>query len=122
MKLVARYFLLAWFYALPIAYIVAVYHSTVTIPNVTVHHWTTGWKELGRVVERQATALKPNPAGRFLSSAWTPIIWLPLSRSIPMTPTKFSHATSLENGARGFDYWTAKIDPVGLNALAVDLE
>jgi hypothetical protein len=24
--------------------------------------------------------------------------------------------------ARGFDYWTPKIDPVGLNALAVDLQ
>jgi hypothetical protein len=58
MKLVARYFLLAWFYALPIAYIVAVYQSTVTVPDVAVHDWTTGWKELGRVVEREATAFE----------------------------------------------------------------
>lgn len=122
MKLVARYFLLAWFYALPVVYIVAVYHSTVTIPNVTVHHWTTGWKELGRVVERQATAFEAESGRKvFIVGMDTYNLAAALSFYTDDTHEVFSR-NLVGKGARGFDYWTAKIDPVGLNALAVDLD
>jgi dolichol-phosphate mannosyltransferase len=122
MKLVARYFLLAWFCALPIAYIVAVYHSTVTIPNVTVHHWTTGWKELGRVVERQATAFEAESGRKvFILGMDTYNLAAALSFYTDDTHEIFSR-NLVGRRARAFDYWTAKIDPVGLNALAVDLD
>ena len=122
MKLVARYFLLAWFYALPIAYIVFVYHSTVTIPNVTVHHWTTGWKELGRVVEREATAFEAESGRKvFILGMDTYNLAAALSFYTDDTHEVFSR-NLVGKRARAFDYWRAKIDLVGLNAVAVDLD
>mgnify|MGYP003576543228 CR=1 FL=1 len=122
MKQVARYFLLAWFYALPIVYIVAVYHSTVTIPKVTVHHWTTGWKELGRVVGKEAIAFEAETGNKvFILGLDTYNLAATLSFY-----TDHSHEGFPRNlvgrRARAFDYWTQRIDPVGLNALAVELE
>ena len=122
MKLVARYFLLTWFYALPIVYIVAVYHSTVTIPNVTVHHWTTGWKELGKVVGREAIAFEAEAGQKvFILGMDTYNLASALSFYTDDTHEVFSR-NLVGKGARAFDYWTQKIDPVGLNALAVALE
>jgi dolichol-phosphate mannosyltransferase len=122
MRLVARYFLLAWFYALPIIYVVAVYHSTVTIPNFTVHHWTTGWKELGRVVGREASAFEAEAGKKvFIMGMDTYNLAAALSFYADDTHEVFSR-NLVGRRARSFDYWTQKIDPVGLNALAVDLE
>jgi dolichol-phosphate mannosyltransferase len=122
MKLVARYFLLAWFYALPIAYLVAVYHATVTIPNVTVHHWTTGWKELGKVVERQATAFEAESGRKvFILGMDTYNLAAALSFYTDDTHEVFSR-NLVGKRARAFDYWTAKIAPMGFNAIAVDFD
>ena len=122
MKRVARYVLLAWFYALPITYIVAVYHSTVTIPRVTVHRWTTGWKELGRIVGREAIALEAEAGKKvFILGMDTYNLAAALSFYTDDTHEVFSR-NLVGKGARGFDYWTAKIDPRGLNAVAVNLE
>jgi dolichol-phosphate mannosyltransferase len=122
MKLVARYFLLACFGVWPIAYIVAVYHSTVTIPNVAVHHWTTGWKELGRVVGREAMAFEAEGGKKvFILGMDTYNLAASLSFYTDETHEVFSRNV-VGRRARAFDYWTQKIDPVGLNALAVDFE
>jgi dolichol-phosphate mannosyltransferase len=122
MKLVARYFLLVWFYALPITYIVAVYHSTVTIPHVPVHHWTTGWKELGRVVGKEAMAFEAEADKKvFILGMDTYNLAAALSFYTDDTHEVFSR-NLVGKGARGFDYWIAETDPRGLNALAVDLD
>ena len=121
-RTVARYFLLVWFYALPITYIAAVYHSTVTIPRITVHHWTTGWKELGKVVEREATDFEAKSGRKvFILGMDTHYLAAALSFYTDGTQKVFSR-NLVGRSARGFDYWTPKIDPVGLNALAVDLQ
>jgi dolichol-phosphate mannosyltransferase len=122
MKRVARYVLLAWFYALPITYIVAVYHSTVTIPRVAVHRWTTGWKELGRIVGREAIALEAEAGKKvFILGMDTYNLAAALSFYADDNHEVFSR-NLVGKGARGFDYWTPKIDPRGLNAVAVNLE
>ena len=122
MKRVARYVLLIWFYALPITYIVAIYHSTVTIPKVTVHRWTTGWKELGRIVGREAIALEAEGGKKvFILGMDTYNLAAALSFYTDDTHEVFSR-NLVGKGARGFDYWTPKIDPRGLNAVAVNLE
>ena len=122
MKRVARYVLLIWFYALPITYIVAIYHSTVTIPKVTVHRWTTGWKELGRIVGREAIALEAEAGKKvFILGMDTYNLAAALSFYTDDTHEVFSR-NLVGKGARGFDYWTPKIDPRGLNAVAVNLE
>jgi dolichol-phosphate mannosyltransferase len=120
MKQIARYFLLAWFWALPMAYIVAVYHSTVTIPNVTVHHWTTGWKELGRVVEREAVDFEADAGQKvFILGMDTYNLAAALSFYTDDSDEVFSR-NLVGRRARAFDYWTQKTNPAGLNALAVD--
>jgi dolichol-phosphate mannosyltransferase len=122
MKLIARYVLLAWFYALPIIYIVAIYHSTVTIPKITVHRWTTGWKELGRIVGREAVAFEAEAGKKvFILGMDTYNLAAALSFYTDDTHEVFSR-NLVGKGARGFDYWTPKIDPRGLNAVAVNLE
>jgi dolichol-phosphate mannosyltransferase len=122
MKLVARYFLLAWFYILPIAYVVAVYHMTVTIPNVPVNPWTTGWKELGKVVGREAIAFEAEGGNKvFILGMHTYHLTAALSFYTDDAHEVFS-SNLVGRHALAFDYWKAKIDPVGLNALAVDFE
>lgn len=122
MALVARYFLLAWFYTLPIIYIVLVYHLTVTIPNVPVLHWTTGWRELGRIVGREAIAFEAEGRNKvFILGIDSYHLTAALSFYTDDTHEVFSR-NLVGRRAQAFDYWAEKIDPVGLNALAVDLE
>ena len=56
--LVARYFLISFFYALPVLYVVAIYHLTLTIPGIPTYSFTTGWKELGEAVGQEARAFE----------------------------------------------------------------
>ena len=121
MKLMARYFLVTWFYALPIIYIVAVYHLTVTIPHIAAHHFTTGWRELGRVVAREATAFEAEGGKKvFLLGMDTHYVAAALSFYTDDTH-QVSSRDLVGRRALAFEYWTPKIDPVGLNALAVDV-
>ena len=87
-----------------------------------MHHWTTGWKELGRVVEREATAFEAESGRKvFIVGMDTYNLAAALSFYTDDTHEVFSR-NLVGKGARGFDYWTQKIDPVGLNAVAVDLD
>ena len=121
MRRFARYLLVTWFYALPIIYIVAVYHAVIPIPRVPVHHWTTGWEELGRVATREATAFEAEGGKKvFLLGVDTHYVAAALSFYTDGTHGVFAR-NLVGRRALAFDYWTPKIDLVGLNALAVDL-
>jgi dolichol-phosphate mannosyltransferase len=120
MKLVTKYFLVTWFYALPIIYIIAVYHLTITIPGIAAHHFTTGWKELGEVVGQEARA--------FEIAGGKKVFLLGLDSHYVAAALSFyaddSHAVFSRNlvgkDALGFEYWTPEIELNGFNALAVD--
>ena len=121
MRQFARYFLVMWFYALPIIYIVFVYHTIVTIPRVTVHHWTTGWEELGRVATREATTFEAESGKKvFLLGMDTHYVAAALSFYTDGTRRVFAR-NLVGRSSLAFDYWAPEIDLVGLNALAVDL-
>lgn len=121
MKLVARYFLVTWFYALPVFYIVAVYHLTITIPGIPVHRFTTGWKELGNAVEQEARAFEITGGKKvFVLGLDSHYLAAALSFYTDDSREVFSRDL-VGKRALAFEYFTPKIDPVGFNALAVDV-
>jgi dolichol-phosphate mannosyltransferase len=117
---VVRYFLLSFFYTLPVLYVVAVYHLTLTIPGIPAHSFTTGWKELGQAVGREARAFEVAGGKKvFLLGLDSHYIAAALSFYSDDSREVFSRNVVGKN-ALAFDYWRPKIDLAGFNALAVD--
>jgi dolichol-phosphate mannosyltransferase len=122
MKTAARYFLIFWFSTLPLLYCVAVYHSTVTLPYVKTHHWTTGWRELGGIVAQEARSFElKNHQKVFLLGMDSHYIASALSFYADETFPVYSR-NLIGRPALAFAYWTPTINLVGLNALAVDIK
>lgn len=117
----ARYFLIFWLSALPLLYCVAVYHSIATLPHVKPHRWTTGWRELGRIVGQEARSFESASNQKvFLLGMDSHYIASALSFYADETHPVFSR-TLVGRSALAFSYWQPVTLPVGLNALAVDL-
>jgi len=117
---VVRYFLLSFFYALPVLYVVAVYHLTLTIPGIPTHSFTTGWKELGEAIGQEARAFEVADGKKvFLLGLDSHYIAAALSFYSDDGREVFSR-NLVGKRALAFEYWTPKIDLVGFNALAVD--
>jgi len=121
MRRFVRYFLVTWFSALPIIYIVFVYHTILTIPHVTVNHWTTGRAELGRVATREATTIESEGGKKvFLLGMDTHYVAAAVSFYTDDTRKVFAR-NLVGRSSLAFDYWVPEIDLVGLNALALNL-
>jgi len=119
-KLLVGYFLVAWFYALPVLYIVTVYHLTLIVPGIPTHSFTTGWEELGEAVDREAQAFEVAGGKKvFLLGLDSHYIAAALSFYSNDHRAVFSR-NLVGQRALAFEYWSPKIDPVGSNALAVD--
>ena len=119
-RLVVRYFLLVWFWALPVIYVAAVFHSTVTLPGVTVHRWTTGWREMGRLTSREADRFEAETGKKvFLLGMDSHYVASALSFYADGSRPVFSR-NLIGKPARAFDYWQA-VEPLGFNGLAVGI-
>lgn len=119
-KLVAGYFLVVWFYALPVLYIVTLYHLTLMIPGIPTYSFTTGWEELGEAVDREAQAFEVDSGKRvFLLGLDSHYIAASLSFYSDDHRTVFSR-NLVGKRALAFEYWPPETNPVGSNALAVD--
>jgi dolichol-phosphate mannosyltransferase len=119
-RLVAGYFLATYFYALPVLYIVAIYHLTLTIPGVPAYSFTTGWKELGEAVDNEAQAFELAGGKKvFLLGLDSHYVAAALSFYSDERREVFSR-NLIGKRALAFEFWPPKIDPVGFNALAVD--
>jgi hypothetical protein len=120
MKVVAKYSLAACLYALPVMYLVAGYHLTA-IPGVRVFRFTTGWKELGKVVGQEAQA--------FEIASGRKVLLLGLDSHYVAAALSFYAGDGREVFSRNlvgkralaFEYWPPKTDLVGFDALAVDI-
>jgi dolichol-phosphate mannosyltransferase len=122
MKTAARYFLTFWLSTLPLIYCVAVYHSIVPLPHVKAHHWTTGWRELGRIVGQEARSFESESNQKvFLLGMDTHYIAAALSFYADEGYPVFSQ-NLIGRTALAFAYWKPIINLVGLNALAVDID
>jgi hypothetical protein len=121
-KLAVGYFLAAWFYALPVLYIVALYHFTLIVPGLPAHSFTTGWKELGQAAEREAQAFEVAGEKKvFLLGLDSHYIAAALSFYSGEQHPVFSR-NLVGQEALAFEFWSPDIDPVGLNALAIDTD
>ncbi len=121
-KLAVRRFLFAWFYALPVLYIVALYHFTVTIPGIPTHSFTTGWQEFGQAVDREAQAFEVTGGKKvFLLGLDSHYIAAALSFYAADQRLVFSR-NLVGKQALAFEYWSPEINPVGSNALAIDTD
>lgn len=119
-KLVAGYFLAGWFYALPVLYIVVIYHLTLTIPGVPAYSFTTGWKELGEAVDNEAQAFELAGGKKvFLLGLDSHYVAAALSFYSDERREVFSR-NLVGKRALAFEFWPPKIALVGFNALAVD--
>ena len=120
-KTAARYFLIFWLSLLPFLYGVALYHSTVTLPYVKTHHWTTGWRDLGRIVGQEARSFELESNQKvFLLGMDSHYIAAALSFYADEAFPVFSR-NLIGRSALAFAYWKPAINPVGLNALAIDI-
>ena len=119
-KLVAGYFLAGWLYALPVLYLVAIYHLTLTLPGIPAHSFVTGWKELGQAVDTEAQALEAAEGRKvFLLGLDSHYIAAELSFYSDGRREVFSRNV-IGKRALAFEFWPPERDPVGFNALAVD--
>ncbi|HEX7231481.1 MAG TPA: hypothetical protein VF452_13880, partial [Candidatus Binatia bacterium] len=121
-KLAVRRFLVAWFYALPVLYVVALYHFTVTLPGIPTHLFTTGWKEFGQAVDREAQAFEVTGEKKvFLLGLDSHYIAAALSFYAGDQHPVFSR-NLVGKQALAFEYWSPDINLLGYNALAIDTD
>jgi dolichol-phosphate mannosyltransferase len=118
----ARWFLIVWWWFLPFMYLGAIYHSIVIFPGVPVHHWTTGWREMGKVVRVEAERLEASGGKRvFLVGLDTHYVASALTFYADGNRPVFSR-NLIGKRALAFEYWRPDVEPLGWNAVAVDLE
>jgi dolichol-phosphate mannosyltransferase len=121
-KLAVKYFLSSSFYLLPVVYIVAVYHLTITIPGIPAFSFTTGWKDLAKEVGQEAQNFEHAEGTKvFLLGLDSHYIAAVLSFYTDDSREVFSR-NLVGKPALAFGYWPPKIDPRGFNALAVDTD
>ena len=121
LRKIAGTFLTLWLSTLPVMFAVAVYHSTVTIPRVPVHHWTTGWRELGKLAGQEAQAFESTTHQRvFLLGMDSHYIASALSFYEDGAYPVFSRNV-IGRPALAFAYWKPMVDLNSYNALAVDI-
>lgn len=120
-KAAARYLLVFWFCSMPLVYVAAIYHSMVTLPGVNVHRWTTGWRELGTIVSGEAQTFETQGGAKvFLMGLDSHYVAASLSFYSDGARPVFSR-NLIGRSALAYTYWRPKIDPKGINALAIDV-
>jgi len=120
-RLIVKCFLVGWFYALPVLYVIAIYHLTLTLPGVAAFRFTTGWKEVGVAIGREARAFElANGKEVFLLGLDSHYTAAALSYYSDGTRHVFSR-NLIGKDALAFEYWRPNIDLTGFNALAVDI-
>jgi len=121
MRIAARRLLVCWLCAMPLLYGVAIYHLTKTLPHVKVHRWTTGWRELGKLVGSHARVLEQESSQKvFLLGLDTHYLASALSFYAEGGYPVFSR-NLIGRPALAFAYWGAATEPRGMNALAIDV-
>jgi dolichol-phosphate mannosyltransferase len=119
---VAGKFVTIWLWALPVMYLGAIYHSIVVFPGVPVHHWTTGWREMGDIVRAEADKLEASDGKRvFLLGLDTHYVASALTFYAGDKHPVFSR-NLVGKRALAFEYWRPDPEPIGWNAVAVDFE
>ena len=109
-------------YGLPIIWVLALFHMTLVIPFVPVNKSITGWRELGKTVEREKATLEiEKDKTTFVFGMDRYNITSELTFYMQDVEDVFSLTRKLRGeNALGFEFWDSRVPLPGSNALAVN--
>ena len=119
-KIAQRKMLVFSLYGLPVLYVLALFHLALVIPFVPVNKSFTGWRELGKTVEREkATIETEKDKTTFILGMDRYDITSELAFYMQDFEDVFSRKL-LGKNALGFEFWDSRVPLPGSNAVAVD--
>jgi dolichol-phosphate mannosyltransferase len=123
-KIAQRKMLVFSLYGPPILYVLALFHLTLVIPFVPVNKSFTGWRELGKTVEREkATIETEKDKTTFIFGMDRYNITSELTFYMQDFKDVFSLSRKLlGKNALGFEFWDSRVPLPGSNALAVNAD
>jgi dolichol-phosphate mannosyltransferase len=123
-KIAQRKMLVFSIYGPPVLYLLAVFHVTLVIPFAPVNTSFTGWRELGKAVEREkATIEREKDKKTFVFGMDRHNITSELTFYMQDFADVFSLSRKLMGkNALGFEFWDSRVPLPGSNALAVNAD
>jgi dolichol-phosphate mannosyltransferase len=119
-KIAQRKMLVFSLYGSPVLYVLALFHLALVIPFVPVNKSFTGWRELGKTVEREkATIETEKDKTTFILGMDRYNITSELAFYMQDFEDVFSRKL-LGKNALGFEFWDSRVPLPGSNAVAVD--
>jgi len=120
-KIAQRKMLVFSLYGSPVLYVLALFHLTLVIPFVPVNNSFTGWRELGKTVEREeATIETKKDKTTFIFGMDRYNINSELTFYMQDFEDVFSLSRKLlGKNALGFEFWDPRVPRSGSNGLAV---
>ena len=107
-------------YGMPVLGVLALFHLALVIPFVPVNKSFTGWRELGKTVEREkATIETEKDKTTFIFGMDRYDITSELTFYMQDFEDVFSRKV-LGKNALGFEFWDSRVPLPGSNAVAVD--
>ena len=120
-KIAQRKMLVFSLYFSPVFYVLALFHLALVIPFVPVNESFTGWRELGKTVEREkATIETEKDKTTFILGMDRYNITSELAFYMQDFEDVFSRKL-LGKNALGFEFWDSRVPLPGSNAVAVDV-
>ena len=120
-KIAQRKMLVFSLYFSPLFYVLALFHLALVIPFVPVNESFTGWRELGKAVEREkATIETEKDRTTFILGMDRYNITSELAFYMQDFEDVFSRKL-LGKNALGFEFWDSRVPLPGSNAVAVDV-
>jgi dolichol-phosphate mannosyltransferase len=120
-RIVLRKMLVFSLYGSPVLYVLALFHVTLVIPFVPVNNSFTGWRELGKTVEREEATIgteKDKPTFVFGMDRYD------INSELTFYMQDFQDVFSLSRkllgkNALGFEFWASRAPLPGSDGLAV---
>jgi dolichol-phosphate mannosyltransferase len=119
-KIALRKMLVFSLYGPPVLYVLAICHLTLVIPFVPVNNSFTGWRELGKALEREKATIATEKNKAFVFGMDRYNITSELTFYMQNSEDVFSLSRKLlGKHALGFEFWASAVPLSGANGLAV---
>jgi hypothetical protein len=107
-------------YGPPVLYVLAICHLTLVIPFVPVNNSFTGWRELGKALQREKATIATEKNKAFVFGMDRYNITSELTFYMQNSEDVFSLSRKLlGKHALGFEFWASGVPLSGANGLAV---
>jgi dolichol-phosphate mannosyltransferase len=123
-KIALRKMLVFSLYGPPVLYVLAFFHLTLVLPFVPVNNSFTGWRELGKTLEREKATIETEKDKKtFVFGMDRHNITSELTFYMKDFEDVFSLSRKLlGKNALGFEFWDSRVPLPGSNALAVNAD